>query len=423
MEKSIAKTGKELVKAALNHREDKIPIDFGSTAVSGIHASVVEALRDRYGLEKRPVKVHEPYQMLGLVEDDLREAMGISTEGIFGRYTMFGFPLEGWKEFLTPWKQVVLVPKEFNTTQNEKGDLYLYPEGDLSSRPSGHMPFNGYFFDSIIRQDPDFEKDLDPELNLEEYTGIDAEDLTYFETAVREAGRDTNAIVATFGGTAIGDIALVPGPMLKDPKGIRDITEWYVSTLTRQDYLLRVFGKQVDIALGNLEKINSRAGSAVDVVFICGTDFGTQSSSFCSPETYRQLYHPFYKKINDWIHHNTKWKTFKHSCGAVGEFIPLFIESGFDILNPVQLSAAGMDAGELKKEFGKDIVFWGGGVDTQKTLPFGSPEEVRTEVLHRCEVLGKGGGFVFNSIHNIQAKSPIENVIAMIDAVHDFNGE
>ena len=161
--------------------------------------------------------------------------------------------------------------------------------------------------------------------------------------------------------------------------------------------------------------------SGAHVVFICGTDFGTQTSTFCSPRTYRNLWMPYYKKVNDWIHENTSWKTFKHCCGSVRSLIPSFIESGFDILNPVQCSAANMDAQELKNEFGEKIVFWGGGVDTQKTLPFGTPGEVRREVFERCEIFSENGGFVFSSIHNIQANTPVENIVAMLDAVHEFN--
>ena len=159
----------------------------------------------------------------------------------------------------------------------------------------------------------------------------------------------------------------------------------------------------------------------VDVAYICGTDFGTQISTFCSEETFRELYMPYYKKINSWIHSNTNWKTFKHSCGAIYEFIPLLIESGFDIINPVQCSAQGMDPKSLKENFGDSIVFWGGGVDTQKILPFGSKEQVRDQVLRRCEIFSRSGGFVFNSIHNVQAKTPVENIVAMIDAVKEFN--
>ena len=160
----------------------------------------------------------------------------------------------------------------------------------------------------------------------------------------------------------------------------------------------------------------------VDVAYICGTDFGTQDSSFCSIDTYEELYAPYYKKINNWIHEHTQWKTFKHSCGAVESFIPHFIDSGFDIINPVQCSAAGMDPKTLKQRYGSSIVFWGGGVDTQKTLPFGTPEQVRQEVLNRCATFAPSGGFVFNSVHNVQANTPLQNIVAMFDALKEYNG-
>ena len=209
---------------------------------------------------------------------------------------------------------------------------------------------------------------------------------------------------------------------LKHPKGIRDISEWYMSTVMRRDYVYEIFEKQTDIALKNLDRIWGKVGDNVDAVFLCGTDFGIQSGTFCSPDTYKDLWMPHYKRVNDWIHANTTWKTFKHSCGSVVTFMEDFIESGFDIINPVQCSAKGMDPEFLKKEYGKDIVFWGGGVDTQQTLPFGSPEEVRAEVLERCEVFSKNGGFIFNTIHNTVAKTPIANFVAMLEAIKEFNG-
>ena len=153
-----------------------------------------------------------------------------------------------------------------------------------------------------------------------------------------------------------------------------------------------------------------------------GVSFGTQLSTFCSVGTFRALYMPYYKKMNDWIHAHTAWKTFKHSCGAVETLIPSIIESGFDILNPVQVSAAGMDAEKLKAKYGRDVVFWGGGIDTQKTLMFGRPDQVRAEVFERCRIFGKGGGFIFNAIHNIQANVPVPNVIALFDALREVNG-
>ncbi len=421
-DKNIGK-GRQRVLEALSHRESKIPFDLGATAVTGAHSTIVEALRTHYGLEKRLVKVHEPYQMLGMIEDDLREALGVDTSGVFARNTMFGFPVEGWKEWKTPWGQEVLVPEGFRTTVADNGDLLIYPEGDLSVPPSAKMPVGGFFFDAINRQEPIDDEHLDPADNLEEFVPVTGADIDYFETSVKEASRGGGSPVANFGGTAVGDIALVPGPFMKRPHGIRDVAEWYMSTVTRTDYLHEVFDKQTRLAVENLAKIHERLGDAVDVVFICGTDFGAQSTQFCSPQTFNTLYAPYYKRMNSWIHEHTAWKTFKHSCGAIAPLIPNMIEAGFDVINPVQLSAAGMDATELKKLYGNRLVFWGGGVDTQKTLPFGTPEEVREEVLARCAVLGKGGGFVFNPVHNIQARTPIQNVVAMIDAVHEYNGD
>ena len=411
-----------LFAATLNHKQpDRIPIDFGGTAVTGIHASCVAALRDYYGLEQRPVRIHEPFQMLGLVDEDLQDAMGLDVTGVFPRNTMFGFPAEEWKR----WQfngQEVLVPGDFNTTVDANGDTLIYPEGDLTVPASGRMPRGGYFFDSIVRQDPFDEEKLNPEDNMEEFGPVVQEDLDHLVRATQEAWTTGRGVIASFGGTAFGDIALVPAPSLKHPRGIRDIAEWYVSTSSRQDYIHRVFERQCEIAIENLGRIYAAVGDSVHAVFVCGTDFGTQTSAFCSVKTFRDLYFPYYKQVNDWIHSHTPWKTFKHSCGAVSKFLPSFIEAGFDILNPVQCSATGMEPEQLKANFGDQLVFWGGGVDTQRVLPFGTAAEVREQVLRRCEIFAPGGGFVFNSIHNVQAATPVENIVAMIDAVHEFNG-
>ena len=314
------------------------------------------------------------------------------------------------------------MPGRFNTTRDANGDLLIYPEGDTSAPPSGRMPTSGFFFDTIVRQDPIVEERLDFADNTEEFALLSGDDIEHYKTEIEDVSRSGRAVVVTFPGGGLGDIALVPAPFMRHPKGIRDISEWYISLVSRKDYVHAVYDRQTDIAVENLKTLYREVGDAIDVIFLCGTDFGTQTSSFCSTETFKELYMPYYKKMTNWVHSNTHWKVFKHSCGAVFGFVPLFIESGFDILNPVQLSAAGMDAAALKKQYGSDITFWGGGVDTQKTLPFGSPGEVRSEVLARLEILSENGGYVFNTIHNVQAKTPVENVIAMIDAVREFNG-
>jgi hypothetical protein len=416
-------TGRERVSTALSHKQpDRAPVDFGGSTVTGIHISCVAALRDYFGLEMKPVKALDPGQMLGELEEDLKNALGVDVEGIMRRTSRFGFPLENWK----PWRMYdgleILVPGGFNTTIDVNGDTLLHPQGDLSAPPSARMPQGGYFFDAIIRQEPIDDGRLDPKDNLEEFGPISEQDLSYLEDETARAAATGRAVIASFGGTSFGDIAHVPGVSLKRPRGIRDVTEWYIATRARRDYVHQVFAGQCEIALKNLAAIANRVGDRVDAVMICGTDFGTQSSSFCSVKTFHELWMPYYRRVNGWIHENTRWKTFKHSCGAVEKFLPSFIEAGFDILNPVQCSAAGMEPEHLKKAYGDQLVFWGGGVDTQHILPFADPAEVREQVLRRCEVFSKCGGFVFSAVHNIQAGTPVKNLVAMIDAIAEFNG-
>ncbi len=415
---------KSRIQTALNHKtQDRIPVDFGGTPVTGIHVLAVERLRNYFGLEKKPVKVIEPYQMLGELENDLREAMGIDTVGIIGKKNMFGIANENWKEYKMHWDQVVLVPGKFNTTNEPDGSLLIYPEGDTLIPPCAKMPDTGYFFDAIIRQRPIEEDKLNIKDNLEEFSVISKEDLIYWKNEIEKTSNSGKAIVTTFGGTAFGDIALVPAMQLKHPKGIRDIAEWYMSTVARTDYVHAIFEKQCEIGIGNLAKLLKVVGNKVDAVFICGTDFGTQTGQFCSTKVYDELYAPYYKKVNTWIHENTSWKSMKHSCGAVQPLMEHFINSGFDIINPVQVNAVGMDPKLLKEKYGEHIVFWGGGVDTQKVLPFGTPEEVEEQVLKHCEIFSVNGGFVFNTVHNIQATVPVKNMVAMLNGLRKFHGE
>lgn len=414
-------TSREIVQRALRHEEGPVPVDFGSTGVTGMHASCVAALRQHYGLDPHPVRICEPFQMLGEIEDDLAEALGSDCEGMNGRSTMFGFVNEGWREWRAPWGQVVQVPEGFRIRHDAGGDLFLFPQGDETAEPSGHMPASGYFFDSVIRQEPIDDDRLNPADNLEEFQPMSADDIAHWRAEVQRLRGSTRAITGGIGGTGFGDIALVPGPFLRRPRGIRDVNEWYISLVERREYVHAIFSRQCEVALHNLETYAAIVGDAIDVIFVCGTDFGTQNSQFCSGATFDELYAPYYRQINAWIHQHTSWKTLKHSCGAIRPLMDRFIDVGFDILNPVQCSAAGMEARPLKADFGRQVVFWGGGVDTQRALPFGSPAEVRAQVLDRLRAFSPGGGFVFNTIHNVQARTPTENVVAMVDAIREFN--
>jgi hypothetical protein len=385
-----------------------------------MHVSVVYQLRQALKLDApgTPVRVVEPYQMLGEIKPDLMAALGADVVGLGPPTTIFGFRNEGWK----PWTMFdgtpVLVPEHFNTDPESSGDILMYPEGDHSVSPSGRMPKGGFYFDAIPRQALIDETKLCVEDNLEEFGPISSTILLHFRSEAENLYTQTDkAIFANFGGTGFGDIGLVPAPWLKHPKGIRDVEEWYVSTTSRRGHVYKIFERQCEIGIANLQRIHAVVGEKPTVVHVTGTDFGAQNGPFISPKTYRDLYKPFHKVVNDWIHAHTSWKTFVHSCGSVWALIPDFIEAGFDILNPVQCTAAHMDPAELKNSFGDRLTFWGGGVNTQTTLPFGTPEDVRKEVTERIRIFGPRGGFVFNPIHNVQAGSPIENVLAMYETL------
>jgi hypothetical protein len=412
---------REILKRTLNHQPvERVCVDFGATAVTGISASTLSKLRRAVIKNvKHTVRVNEPYQMLGEIDPAMREWMGIDVAGVFPARNMFGFENKNWKPFTMFDGTEVEVPGDFNLTSDGNGGWYIHPEGDISVPPSGHMPKNGFYFDAICRQEPIDESKLNPADNLEEFGVLSKQDIQNFARQADAAVAKGLGTLLNMPGTAFGDIAIVPALWRKRTRGIRDVEEWYVSTAMRKDYVKKVFEGQCEIALENLALLIEALGDKIQVIFTTGTDFGTQTGLFISPNSYREQFKPFHKIINDYIHKNSNWKIFIHSCGAVRGLIPDFIDAGFDVLNPVQCSAVGMEPKELKKEFGKDIVFWGGGIDTQQMLPFGKPYDVYRQTRERIEIFNQDGGFVFNGIHNIQANIPVENVLAMFRAVSD----
>jgi hypothetical protein len=416
-------TPRQRLQAILEHKTpDRLCVDFGAGGQTGMGVCAVHRLRQAaVGDTNWRVKVTEPYQMLGEIDDLLCMALRLDVVGVHPRCDMFGLAHDQWKPFTMPADGTpVLVPQDFNYTLDDNGDLLMYPAGDISAGPSAKMPKSSYFWDSLRRQEPIDDEKLNYLDNCEEFGELSEADIAHF---VREVNRCYNTtdygIYMTFPGLAFGDIALVPVPWAKHPKGIRDVEEWYISTAMRRDYVYKVFERQCEIGLKNIEKLAKAVGSKVQVVFVSGTDFGTQRGPFISPQSYRDLYKPFQKALNDQIHKLTNWKIFIHSCGGIYPLIPDMIEAGFDVLNPVQCSAEDMDPRRLKNEFGDQLVFWGGGVDTQRTLPFGTPEEVYNEVRQRIDIFSTGGGYVFNSIHNIQSNVPTENILAMFKAIED----
>lgn len=410
----------------INHRDPgKLVVDLGSTSITGINANALAALRDALGLEKRPLKVHEPFQFLGMIDDDIREALGLCIAEVSSNYTIFGYENKNWKPWKLPSGLDVLVGEGFVTSINEKdGYTYIYPQGKRNAPPSGKLPPNGYYFDNCFRTFKEFDEDNynGREDYAEDYKVYTDEQLRTIENNCNNLYNNTD--LGLIGGGALaglGDYAYFPGPHIPYPKGIRNIEDFICAHITHPDYIHQIFGYQTEIGLKNAKLFKQACGDKIQVMQISGTDFGTQRGPIMSNDTFREFYKPYYKQITDWIHQNTGWKTFFHCCGSIFAMLQDFYETGVDILNPVQCSAECMDPKTLKEKWGSKFVFWGGGVNTQKTLPFGTPEEVYDEVTERLSIFAPGGGYVFNTIHNIQGPTPAKNILAMFDAIRDYN--
>lgn len=423
----MAKTSRERLIDTLNHRDPgKVVVDLGSTSITGININALVKLRRGLGLEEIVPTMDEPLQLLGRVDEDLRQAVGADVMGVSNDVTIFGYKNRDWKDWTLHNGLTMKVSEEFRTTQDETGYTYIYPQGDTSVPPSGRMPKNGFFFDNITRSDATSDdEDLNAREDFKDDFGVFTDEhLRTIENNVNEIYNNTEYGMIYNGALCgIGDFALVPGPHVKHPKGIRDLQEWMMVHYTDPDYIHEIYAMQLEVALKNAKLLYEAVGNKIQSVYISGTDFGLQRGPYMTLESFQTFYKPVYKEINGWIHENTEWKTFFHTCGSIVTFLQDFYECGMDILNPVQTTAAGMDPVMLKRDWGDKFVFWGGGINTQHTLPFGTPQECYDETMERLKIFAPGGGFVFNTVHNIQGQTPMENMLAMFQAVKDYNDQ
>ncbi len=416
---------RERLIAAINHcTPDRAPVDLGSTTATGMAVSTMANFRDYLGLKKRPIKAFEPFQMLGEVDEDLREIVGSDCVGLWSRSTWFGYKNINYKKWTMPDGLEVLVGEGFQVDYDKDGGVLLYPQGDRAALPSAKMPKTGKFFDILVRQEKYSEDDLDGRRDYKDsFHLIPDDELNYLSQQAKMLYENTTyGIVGHLPGAGLGSPAHVPGPAEKKTPGIRKIDEWYMAHYVFPEYIHEVFELQTDVALKNLQRYYSAVGNRIQVIWISGTDFGTQRGELMSSDMWCEFYKPYYKKINDWVHQHTTWKTFYHTCGSIVNLIEDMIDSGFDILNPVQCSAAGMDPRMLKKCFGDRLTFWGGAIDTQKTLPFGRPDEVFRQATERLEIFSEGGGYIYTPIHNVVANVPPENLKAFYNAYKSFYG-
>ncbi len=420
-------TSRERLIETINHRDPgQVVVDFGSTAITGININAMVKMRKGLGLEDRILTMDEPLQLLGRVDEDLRQATGADVMGISNGYTIFGYKNRDWKKWTLHNGLEMMVSEEFRTSNDDKGNTYIYAQGDTNYPPAGSMPKSGYYFDNTTRSDACADDD---DLNAredykEDFKVLTDEQLRFIEDSVNRVWNETEYGMIYNGALCgIGDFALIPGPHVKQPKGIRDLPEFMMAHKLSPDYIHEIFEMQLEVGLKNAELLYQAAGDKIQIVYISGTDFGLQHGPFMSVDSFREFYKPYYTKISEWVHEHTGWKTFFHSCGSIVTFLQDFHECGADILNPVQISAEGMDPEMLKNKWGDKFVFWGGGINTQKTLPFGTPEECYDETMRNLKIFAPGGGYVFNTVHNIQGPTPMENMVAMLNAIRDYNKE
>ena len=397
-------TSRERVLEALSFREpDRVPLDLGGSIMSGIMAHPLDRLRRHLGLEAHPVRVYEVFQMLGEVEMDLVERLGIDVLPVEPLVQFFGLRREGWK----PWRlwdgTEVLMPGQFAIEVDAAGDWLLRSGGDPNQPVEGRMPKNGFYFDMPSLTAGHYDYVPPPLEQVRRELRLQDAELEFLAARAEHLRRTTDKALFLgcwdkFGLPWVGSIPDFLVLMVTDPGYVRDL-----------------FALRTQTALENLEKTKSYLGDNIDVLGLDGTDYGSQNAELFSPQLFAELYVPCFQVQNEWVHRHTRWKTWLHTCGSVTKILPQLIEAGVDILNPVQTSAAGMDPVWLKSRFGGKIVFWGGGVDTQRTLPFAAPGEVADEVRERVRTFAPGGGFVFNTIHNVQQGTPPENIVAAYD--------
>lgn len=418
-------TSRERVLAAINHKQpDRVPMDMGATIYTGISACALYRLREYYGLETKPIDIFEISQMIGWMEQDLIDQMELDVIGLPQAKDFAGVPIYGPKQdFRMPDGTPVRISAKHKYRIDENKRSYLFPQGDDSVDYSYVMPDGGYFFDAVHRA-PDYdEDDLRPaedfaeDFKIKAITDEDADWLAENSKLLRET--TDKAIFGTLR-SSLGDPSEIEGPQVLHPTGIRGYQDWSMAQLLYPEYCEEVLDMWTEAGLKNLEIYKQAVGDNIDIINISGTDLGTQIGQLLSVDTFRELYKPRFKRLNDWVHENTNWKVHYHSCGAIRPFLDDFVEMGVDIINPVQTTAKGMDAQELKDIYGDKLVFWGGGIDTQDTLPNKSVEEIKAHVKKNMDILAKDGGFVFTTIHNIMGDVPADHIAAAFEAARNY---
>ncbi len=398
-------TSRERILLTLKHKEpDRVPIDLGGMRSSGIHAIAYNKLKRYLNCEDKSVRIFDLGQQLAVVDDEIRERVTSDVVELKRLDGGFGTRINSWKQidlFLDGGEYYV--PTDFNPKVLADGSFAIEIEGKIVAL----MPKGGYYFDN--RYAPLAKVSDRKEIDIILSDRITGEELDFLEAQAREIKNNTDcAILGSFGGNF-----MEMGHMLFGYQ------EFMVSLILNKSFIEYFLSKLEEKYLEEIELYLNRVGKYIDII-VLGDDYGTQEGLQISLEMFRQLFKPHLKALCDFIEERSDVYIFQHSCGAVSKLIPDFIDAGIQILNPVQTSAKGMSPEFLKREFGKDIVFWGGGCDTQRILPFGTLEEVENDVKKRIDIFAPEGGFVFAAIHNIQQEVSPEKCLRLFDTARDY---
>ena len=404
-------TSSERIINAINHRQpDKIPVDLGSSTVTGISGIAYNNLKKYLNIEGR-TRIYDVIQQLALVDMGIIDLFGVDALDI-NRVSIEN----------TEWYDVTLsdsskagFPSWFRPVKAKDGSWYTSDnEGNIISKmPAGATFFNQmhYPYENGYPYDFNGLKDAMKKISWIVHSHASNLDATELRSRLLDLRESTKKALVMSGGVKLLEYGFF----------IRRMDNFLMDLIVDEDKASELLDLLVEMHLASLEKKCRSLGDIVDIIRF-GDDLGMTSAPFMDLNTFRKLLKPRYKILCDYVKKNSTMKIFLHSCGSIRQYIPDLIDAGFDILNPVQTNCYDMDPADLKREFGKDIVFWGGGVDTSSVINQGTPEDVRKDVLKRCEIFSKDGGFVFAPIHNILSEVPPQNIVAAYNAVKEFNG-
>ena len=403
---------RERLLLSINHKQpDRVPIDLGSSTVTGISATAYNNLKKLLGKDK-PARVIDVVQQLANIDMEIIEMFGVDTLDV----NRISAETAGWYEVDLADGSKAEYPEWFRPVRSTDGSRITT---DSDGKVLSKMAAGATFYDQMLfpyeegyPENFDNLKDALKKISWLVYSHTSNLNSVHFREKLFSLKKATNRALVMSGGIKLLELGFF----------LRRMDNFLIDLMTNQNKISEMLDILVEMHLAGLEKKCTAAGDIVDVIRF-GDDLGMQSGAFMDLETFRKLFKPRYRILCDYVKKNSSMKIFFHSCGSIKQYIPDLIEAGFDILNPVQTNCYDMDPVALKKEFGKEITFWGGGVDTSSILNRSTPEDVRKDVLRRCEIFSKDGGFVFAPVHNILSDVPPQNILAAYKAVNEFNGQ